>query len=374
MKQILAILVFFVAINTSAQVPPFSHIVIVIGENTSASSVFGNSNAPYINSLATNGAKFINSYGITHPSQPNYLDLYSGDNQGVTDDSKPSRKFTTANLGYELILKSKTFITYSEGLPSVGSDIDVSGNYARKHNPAANWIGSGTNQIPSNTNQPFTAFPANYNNLPTVCFVIPDQCSDGHNSCAPLNNKTKQFDSWVQTNLDAYKQWCINNNSLLIVTYDEDDFSGTNKIATVFYGANVAVGSYSQTINHYNVLRTIEDANSLEHAGTSASSPITFVWTSTLALDTTRFIKPSFAVDNFIFQQSNLAITVSSSKNQPVNYEVFNISGSKIEMRELKLIRGKNDIRMPVNLQSGLYIIRLSNNYNSIVKKIKISQ
>ncbi|MEO5500874.1 MAG: hypothetical protein ABIR31_05475, partial [Ginsengibacter sp.] len=71
------IFVFFSIQLTEAQiVPAFSHIVVVIGENTSMSSVFGNPDAPYINSLAANGAKFTNSYAITHPSQPNYLVLY----------------------------------------------------------------------------------------------------------------------------------------------------------------------------------------------------------------------------------------------------------------------------------------------------------
>ncbi len=343
---------------TDAQsVPPFSHIVIVIGENTSASSVFGNSNAPYINSLAANGAKFINSFGITHPSQPNYLDLYSGDNQAVTNDNKPASKFTTANLGYELISTSKTFITYSEGLPSVGSDIDVSGNYARKHNPSANWMGSGTNQIPSNTNQPFTAFPSDYNNLPTVCFVIPDQCSDGHNVCAPLNKSVKQYDTWVQTNLDSYKQWCINNNSLLIVTYDEDDFSGTNKIATVFYGANVTVGNYSQTINHFNVLRTIEDANNLEHAGTSAYSAINYCWTMALPVQTGIFSGKK--QDSGIFLQwdkteNNFAGIQVDKSNNGIEFQkiAFLINGTN-NFLDTKPNNGNNFYRLQIINRNG---------------------
>ncbi|MEP6596615.1 MAG: alkaline phosphatase family protein, partial [Ginsengibacter sp.] len=171
-------------------VPAFTHIVVVIGENTNASSVFGNSNAPYINTLAAIGAKFTNSFAITHPSQPNYLQLYSGSNQGITDDSYITTKFTTANLGKELINAGKTYTSYSEGLPSVGYDGATSGLYVRRHNPAANWMGTGTNQIPTTTNQPFTAFPTNYNNLPSVSFVIPNLCSDGHDVCAPLNNST----------------------------------------------------------------------------------------------------------------------------------------------------------------------------------------
>ena len=117
--------------------------------------------------------------------------------------------------------------------------------------------------------------------MPNVSFVIPNQCNDGHNSCAPLFNYVRQYDLWLQNNLNAYKQWAVNNNSLLIVTYDEDDFTPTNKIATVFAGAYVAQGTYTQTINHYNVLRTIEEANRLTtHAGAAASvARIDYCWT-----------------------------------------------------------------------------------------------
>ena len=289
-------------------VPVFSHIVVVIGENTAAGSVFGNVNAPYINSLATAGAKFTNSYAITHPSQPNYLDLYSGNNQGIINDNLIATKFTSANLGAELINASKTYTTYSDGLPSVGYNGATSGKYARKHNPAANWMGTGVNQIPITTNQPFTAFPANYNNLPGVCFVVPDLCHDGHDVCAPLNNSVQQYDTWVQQNLDGYKQWCINNNSLLIVTYDEDDNSASNKIATVFYGAHVVVGVYSQTINHYNLLRTLEDAkNQSAHAGAAASAtPIDFVWSVVVPLKLISFTgNKEMAVANLHWETEN---------------------------------------------------------------------
>ena len=106
-----------------------------------------------------------------------------------------------------------------------------------------------------------------------MSFVVPNLCNDGHDKCAPLNNSVLQYDKWIQTNLDAYKTWAIANNSLLIVTYDEDDFTTANKIATVFFGAHVLKGVYPQTINHYNVLRTIEDAFRLStHAGAAATA------------------------------------------------------------------------------------------------------
>jgi phosphatidylinositol-3-phosphatase len=47
----------------------------------------GNPAAPLVSTLAVHGALFTGSYAITHPSQPNYLALFSGGTQGVTDDS-----------------------------------------------------------------------------------------------------------------------------------------------------------------------------------------------------------------------------------------------------------------------------------------------
>lgn len=263
----------------TSPVPHFNKIVVVIGENTNASAVFGSPDAPYINGLA--GAKFTNSYALSHPSQPNYLQLFSGANQNITGDGLPGYQFTTVNLAAELIKSGKTFTIYSEGLPSVGYNGEASGDYARKHNPLANWMGTAANQVNANTNQPFTAWPTNFNNLPTVSFVVPNQCNDGHNVCGPYNNRTKQYDAWIQNNLDSYRQWCINNNSLLIVTYDEDDFTSTNKIFTEFYGAYVMPGNYSQTIDHYIVLKTISESSSiLAPANAAAKTPINYIWKS----------------------------------------------------------------------------------------------
>jgi phosphatidylinositol-3-phosphatase len=258
-------------------------IVVVIGENTNVTSVISNTtDAPYINSLAQNGANFTESYAIEHPSQPNYFHLFSGSNQGWGgSNAMPDSHFTTPNLARELLDANKTFICYSEGLPYTGFDSAFSGLYVRRHNPSANWMGTGPNQVPQSVNQPFTNFPSDFALLPSVSFIIPDLCNDGHDVCPPINNRTKQFDQWIQDNLDLYRQWCTAHNSLLIVTYDEDDFTSTNKIATVFYGAHVKTGTYNKTINHFNVLRTIEELMGLTtHAGQSAQAdPINYCWT-----------------------------------------------------------------------------------------------
>jgi hypothetical protein len=262
------------AVITSLPLP--DHIVICIMENHSYSEIIGSSNAPYINSLANDAAsaKFTNSFAIEHPSQPNYLDLYSGSNQGITNDSRPSHlPFTTTNLGRQLINASRSFTTYSESLPSVGYDGNTSGAYARKHNPAANWMGTGTNQIPTTTNQPFTAFPSTFTNLPTVSYVVPNLNNDMHDGSIATG------DNWVKIHLDAYVQWAKTHNSLFILTFDEDDSSLNNKIPTIYTGSMVLHGNYSNTINHYSVLRMIEDIYGLPYAGkASTASQINFCW------------------------------------------------------------------------------------------------
>src|SRR5690348_1270019 len=116
------------------KLPVPDHVIIVMEENHGYSEIIGNKSAPYINSLAAAGALFTKSYAITHPSQPNYLELFSGSNQGVTDDSCP-HTFKTKNEESELLALGFTFKGYSEGLPNRGSEICTSGEYARKHVP-----------------------------------------------------------------------------------------------------------------------------------------------------------------------------------------------------------------------------------------------
>ena len=99
-----------------------AHTVIVMMENLSYGEVIGNRSAPFLNGLARRGALFTNSHAVAHPSEPNYLALFSGSTHGVTDDSCPLR-FTGPNLASELIAAGHTFAGYAEGLPGTGSPV-----------------------------------------------------------------------------------------------------------------------------------------------------------------------------------------------------------------------------------------------------------
>ena len=262
--------------NNVSSLPRPDHIVIVIEENYSYSQMIDSPNAPYINRLATQGAVFTQSFGITYPSQPNYLALFSGSTQGITDNSCP-HTFTTPNLGQALLAAGLTFAGYSEDLPSMGSLVCRMGLYERKHNPWVNWQNSINNGIPATANLPMTSFPTEYSKLPTVSVIVPNQANDMHNGKDP--EAIQAGDRWLQKHLDAYVQWAQQHNSLLIVTWDEDNKKENNRILTLFVGPMVQAGRYEQRITHYNVLRTLEDLYGLSHAGASAdAAPITKIW------------------------------------------------------------------------------------------------
>lgn len=262
--------------DRSVGLPRPDHIVIVIEENHSYSQIIDSPDAPYINRLAAQGAVFTHSSGITHPSQPNYLALFSGSTQGITDNTCP-HTLTTPNLGHALFAAGLTFAGYSEDLPAVGSLICTAGGYARKHNPWVNWQDSPHHGIPATANLPMTSFPTDYSKLPTVSIIVPNQANDMHHGKDP--ETIQQGDRWLYDQLESYVQWAQQHNSLLVVTWDEDNKKEENRTATLFIGPMVHAGHYDQPINHYTVLRTIEDLYGLAHSGASAEVvPITRIW------------------------------------------------------------------------------------------------
>jgi len=251
-------------------VPRPDHVVMVIEENHDFSEIIGSSSAPYINALASQGATLTNSHAITHPSEPNYLALFAGSTFGLSDDSCPNR-FTSANLAQELIKARGSFGGYSEDLPSVGYTGCSASDYARKHNPWVNFT-----NVPLSVNMPLTKFPTNptdYHLLPTISIVVPNLQDDMH------DGSIGQGDTWLRSHIDSYVRWAKTNNSLLIVTWDEDDNSNANQIPTIFLGPMVKPGKYGEKINHYNVLRTLETMYNLAPLANSATAtPITDIW------------------------------------------------------------------------------------------------
>lgn len=261
------------AAAAAGAVPTPDHVVVVVFENHAADQVIGSPSAPYINSLVSGGANLTRSYAETHPSQPNYFALFSGATQGVTDDSCHPPGFSSApNLASELRAAGKTWASYNESLPGRGSTVCDSGRYARKHNP---WF--GFSNVPASSAYTFTQFPKAWSALPDVSFVVPNLCDDMHD--CPVSTG----DAWLKDNLGAYAAWAKTHDSVLAVTFDEDNGSDGNRVPTVLYGQPVRAGATTSVrYDHYNLLRTVEDMAGLTtHAGNAASATdITGIWAS----------------------------------------------------------------------------------------------
>ena len=73
--------------NRDYRLPIPDHVVIVIEDNKSFSDVIGSADAPYLNSLAMSGALLTEYYGLHHPSQPNYIELFAGANLNVSESA-----------------------------------------------------------------------------------------------------------------------------------------------------------------------------------------------------------------------------------------------------------------------------------------------
>lgn len=256
--------------HAAATLPTFAHVVIVVEENRSQANIIGNKSAPFINALAANGAMMAQSFAETHPSEPNYLALFAGDTFGLTKNTCPVNGGNLPNLGSELLSAGYTFVGFSEDLPAVGSTVCAAGKYGRKHVPWVNF-----SNVPAANSVPFSAFPSpeNYASLPTVAFVIPNADNNMHDGSIAAG------DAWLNRQLSAYANWAKANNSLLIVTWDEDDGGSRNQIPTIFYGAHVQPGTYDEQISHYNVLSTLEQMYGLPKTGKAAgAAPIATIW------------------------------------------------------------------------------------------------
>jgi acid phosphatase len=253
----------------SSPLPQVSHVTVVVMENRNWSSIVGNAEAPYINrTLVPQGALLRNSHAVSHPSEPNYLALFSGSTHGIASDACPLH-FSSANLASELAAVGDTFVGWSESMPRNGYTGCYAGNlYARKHVPWVNFT-----NVPASDNLVYAGLPVT--TMPTVDFVVPNLCNDMHD-CS-----TRRGDTWLSKSLPPIIAWNAQNDGLLVVTWDEaDPDNGNNRIATVLVGPMVRAGAKSaQYVDHYGVLRTIESFFGLNCIDKDCqASPISGIW------------------------------------------------------------------------------------------------
>jgi acid phosphatase len=241
--------------------PAVGHIYEIVFENHEFGSIIGSSSAPYINSLASEYALATGYTAVDHPSLPNYLALWSGSTQGVTDDAKHT--FSSGQtLGDQIEASGRSWHVAAQNVPvdtcftgsSSSGGEDGPGKYVRKHEPAISWTTVSQNAERCALITDFTHFDPAVGNF---WFIVPNLCNDMHD-CPVATG-----DAWLRgflpkiINSAAYKA-----DGLIVLTFDEGSGSagGGGRIATILISPKART-QYESSVahDHYSLLRTIED-------------------------------------------------------------------------------------------------------------------
>jgi hypothetical protein len=247
--------------RTSRPPAQYDHVVWVVMENKAYSSIIGSASAPYENQLASQCGSGVNFFAETHPSLPNYIAMTSGSPQGIADDNPPaSHPLDVPSIFSQL---GTSWRSPQESMPS-NCLLTNSGLYAVKHNPAAYYTNirtdCGTLDVPLTDPPDVSA---------RFTFVTPNLCNDTHD-CSVATG-----DAWLQTFLGkvfASAEYQAGKTAVFL-TWDEDDSSHSNHIATIVAAPSVAPGTApTATFNHYSMLRTTEEMLGLGFVGSAATA------------------------------------------------------------------------------------------------------
>ena len=267
--------------TNSAGLPDFAHVYVIILENREYGDIVGEKTAPYLDSLIAKYGLATAFYGETHPSQPNYIALTSGGTQGVTSDG--TYNLSAPNLFDQLEAAGRSWHVYEQdypggcfagGLSSGGVDgPGAAGEYARKHNPAISFTsisGDPARCAKITALAGFDPAAADFE------LIVPNQTNDMHSSW------TSTGDAFLAKFVPSILGSPAFAGSVLFITWDEGttNANGGGHIATIVATPGMTPGyKFTATVNHYAILRTIEQAWGLPLLGEAASAAaLQFPW------------------------------------------------------------------------------------------------
>jgi len=237
----------------------FSHVYLIVMENKGYGEIIGNTNAPYINSLIAKYGLAANYKAVAHPSQPNYVALFSGSTQGVLTDG--IYNLDGQNLADQLEAHGKTWQAVAQNVPldcftgAAASDgEDGTGTYARKHEPAISFTDISTSPVRCSHITNFAHFdPA----AADFSFIAPNLCNDMHDCSVAIGDTFLQTFVPTILNSSAWQQ-----NGVLFIVWDEGEgLFSSNQVAALVIAKSVPPGFQSTIAHtHYSLLRTIEDS------------------------------------------------------------------------------------------------------------------
>jgi hypothetical protein len=280
------------------------HIMLIVEENRSYANIFGTyaAYAPYINSLATTYVSATNWYAVQHKSENDYVELFSGSNQGIP----VGKPYAAATLVDELHTAGIPWKAYVENLPSnCAKGAAANGLYDVFHNPFHYFTRYGTKtgdwcNTANLSTEGVVAYPGasglisdlDTTGAPDFVYVEPNDCDEMHgdtqtgSTCASDTQRQliSAGDTWLSTNIGPVIQssW-FQQNGIIIITWDEgastDDTGCCDGVADgghiptiVITTLNKGLGQYTGVGDDYGTLAAMEQEYGVTPLLNSANS------------------------------------------------------------------------------------------------------
>jgi phosphatidylinositol-3-phosphatase len=207
------------------------------------------------------------SYGIRHPSLPDYLALTSGSTHGIDSDCTDCR-VSGESIVDQLARAGLTWKAYMEDLPRPCFRGAGAGGYAKKHDPFMYYdlVGGDPHRCRHVVPLDQLSDDLRRGRLPTYSFISPNLCNDMHD-CS-IGTGDRFLAQLMPTLLRA-----VGSKGYAVLTWDEGTSdqgccggSRGGRVATIVAGRLVRRGARARRpVDHYGVLRTIEDTLGLRH-------------------------------------------------------------------------------------------------------------
>ncbi len=242
----------------SMLLPARAHVVLIIEENRSFSSVYPYG-MPWLSALGNAHGIATDYHSDESGSLLDYLYLSSGNaewsfgcNGGVF-----SQPITSNNIFRQLNRAGLSWKVYAESLPYAGFMGSYSGDYVKRHNPAAWYSDVVYSWTQRKKMVPFAEFANDLadNALPQYSIIIPNVVHDGHSGTMAM------ADSWLKEKitplLDSY-YFKTDGTGVLIITFDNGNYDHAGRVFTAVVGPSMADGvKVDLWFRHENTLRTM---------------------------------------------------------------------------------------------------------------------
>lgn len=251
----------------------FDRFIQIWLENTDFAQAASN---PVFQSLAAEGVTLTGYYGVTHPSEPNYLAAVGGDFFGLAADTLeyiPTNMSTVVDL---LDQKNISWATYQENMPTDGfepynfTNPDNYTYYVRKHNPLVIYESVANISTRSARIRNFNDFAVDVgnNSLSQWIFITPNLRNDAHDTS--VGYAASWLTYWLLPLLNDPN--FNTNKTLILLTFDENEtYTIGNSVYSLLIGGVIPQAMKNTTdstfYTHYSAISTVENNWDLGNLG-----------------------------------------------------------------------------------------------------------